>query len=307
MPVDPSSRPPRGTLATLLEEDIAQLLPAKGARDRGILTQLGGIDAGRVASLDAEVATFGRAPECTHRFDLASLSRLHARVVRQGGEWVLEDAGSSNGCFLNDQRVTRAALRDGDRIRLGSSVTLRFQLVDLEEERALTSLYESSVRDGLTGAFNRKHLEERLAAELSFSARHATTLAVVMTDLDHFKKVNDTHGHLAGDHVLRTTAGLLRQAIRNEDMLARYGGEEFVIVARGIALANATQLAERLRASIARAPVDFQGTKIPVTLSAGVATLACCGEPWTAERLLGLADDRLYRAKEGGRNRVVAT
>lgn len=299
--------PPRSVAPTLLEEDMSRALAQRGARDRGVLTQVDGTDVGRVASLEGDLVTLGRAPECTHRFDIPSLSRVHARLLRQGGEWALEDAGSRNGCLLNDQKVTRATLRDGDRIGLGTSVTLRFRLVDVEEERGLKALYESSVRDGLTGAFNRKHLEERLSAELSYAKRHGTPLAIVMCDLDHFKRVNDTHGHLAGDHVLRTTAGLLRQTLRNEDMLARYGGEEFVVVARGVALPNATLLAERLRGAVAAARIEYEGSAIPVTLSAGVATIACCGGPPSPEALLALADDRLYRAKESGRNRVVAS
>jgi len=130
-------------------------------------------------------------------------------------------------------------------------------------------------------------------------------LAVVMADIDHFKKINDTYGHQVGDEVLKATAAAMRGAIRTEDLLARYGGEEFVVVARGVDVRSAMQLAERLRIVAERNQVTAEGASIARTISAGVATLDCCGADATVERLLGLADERLYRAKESGRNRVV--
>jgi diguanylate cyclase (GGDEF)-like protein len=276
--------------------------------DRAVLVQMAGLGAGRVCALDGgEEVTLGRAPTCTHSFDEASLSRVHARVIRQAGEWVIEDAGSSNGVFVNESRLPRAVLIDGDRVRLGSAITLRFQLVDEQEEKALVRVYESSVKDGLTGAWNRKYLDERLRGEIAFAIRHQTQLAVLMCDIDHFKKVNDTYGHQAGDAVLQATASVMRGALRAEDLLARYGGEEFVVVARGVDLKGGTLLAERLRMMTERKPVDTEGHSIARTISVGVATLECCGEERTLERLIGIGDERLYRAKETGRNRVVAS
>jgi diguanylate cyclase (GGDEF)-like protein len=179
-------------------------------------------------------------------------------------------------------------------------------MVDEQEERALVKVYESSVKDGLTGVWNRKYLDERLASELAFAVRHpAAQLAVVLADIDHFKKVNDTYGHLVGDEVLKATAGVMRAAIRTEDLVARYGGEEFVVVARGVDLKSATQLGERLRVVAERNQLQVDGKVLTRTISAGVATLECCGADKSVERLLGLADERLYRAKETGRNRVV--
>ncbi len=234
------------------------------------------------------------------------MSRVHAKLVKDGGSYVLLDAGSSNGVFINDVRIRRATLNDGDRVRLGSAVTLRFQLVDEQEERALQKVYESSVKDGLTGTWNRKYLDERLRGEVAYAIRHGSPLAVVIADIDHFKKVNDTYGHLVGDEVLKATAATMRAALRTEDLLARYGGEEFVVVARAVELNSAAQLAERLRILTERRPVAVDGHTIARTVSAGVATLACCGGERSVERLLGIADERLYRAKEAGRNRVVA-
>jgi diguanylate cyclase (GGDEF)-like protein len=311
MPPDqPPSLPPqriRPPAVTLMDEEESRT--ARRARlrlpDRAVLVQMAGLGAGRVCALDGADVTFGREPTCTHAFDEAGLSRVHARVTREAGEYVVTDAGSRNGVFVNESKVQRAVLVDGDRVRLGAAVTLRFQLVDEQEEKSLQRVYESSVKDGLTGAWNRKYLDERLRGEIAFAQRHQTQLTVLMCDIDHFKRVNDTYGHPAGDQVLKATAQVMRSALRTEDLLARYGGEEFSVVARGIDLKSGVLLAERLRMMTERSPVVADGETITRTISVGVATLECCGDERTSERLLAIADERLYRAKEGGRNRVI--
>ncbi len=117
--------------------------------------------------------------------------------------------------------------------------------------------------------------------------------------------MNDTHGHLAGDAVLKHMGALVKKVIRPEDILARYGGEEFVVIARGIDAPNAVLLAERLRAAVEGEPIFFEGKEIRITSSGGVASLACCGAMRDRNTLLGTADKRLYAAKSGGRNRIV--
>jgi diguanylate cyclase (GGDEF)-like protein len=293
-------------MATLLDEvELREFQqPTISHQGRAILTQMTGLEAGRVCGLDGADTSFGREATCTHTFDEGSLSRVHARVIRVGAEYHVEDAGSRNGVFVNDERVARASLHDGDRVRLGSAVTLRFQVVTEQEHQALVRVFESSVKDGLTGAWNRRYLDDRLLGELGFAKRHRTALAVVLVDIDHFKKVNDTHGHQVGDAVLKATAETMHSAIRVEDVLARYGGEEFLVIARGLDLTRGVQFAERLRIIVERSPVVVQGTSIRRTISAGVATVECCGADWSSECLLRIADERLYRAKSGGRNRV---
>jgi len=280
---------------------------APAARSLGVLTVVGGLQTGRVLPIPpGQEITLGRADGCTYRMDDASVSGTHVRIVIVAGTHVLVDVGSTNGSFVNDLRVEQpVTLKDGDRVQLGSATLLRFSLVTAEEEAALRKMYEAASRDGLTGVFNRKHLEERIDAEIAYSQRHQTELSLVMIDVDHFKKVNDTHGHLAGDAVLKSTAQTLLRGIRTEDVLARYGGEEFVIVARGVPVMAAGLLADRLRQTIGKAEVLFGGTKIRVTVSAGVASLECCQGKIDKATLLGLADSRLYKAKQTGRNRVV--
>lgn len=285
---------------------VVDVSPAS-IRRKGVLTVVGGAHAGRILDLpQTETISFGREPTCTYPFEDASLSRTHAMVMWVAGECLIRDAGSTNGTFVNDARIDKAhKLSDGDRIQLGLGTVLRFAFVAPQEEAALRNLYDASVRDGLTGVFNRKHFEERLAAELNYAAQAQSPLSLILIDVDHFKRVNDNHGHLAGDHVLKEVARRITTALRPEHLLARYGGEEFVLVCRNTPIDEALALAEHLRKLLAHHPVDIGKGTIPITASLGVASLSCCATDPNREALLGTADGRLYRAKEAGRNRVV--
>lgn len=300
------------------DTEITDLLEGAGSpsraqpKDRPVLVRLDGVDAGQVSSLDGIPLTIGRHPGNRLRINDMGISRFHARVVhRQGATW-LEDLGSQNGTFVTraetsklEERVSETRLQDGDVIQLGQRVGLRFALLDREQEQLMRQLFESSTRDALTGAHNRKHFDDRLRSELAYALRHNASLALIMIDIDHFKKVNDTHGHQAGDQVLKQTARGIAQRLRAEDMFARFGGEEFAVILRGVNLAGAARLGERLRATVAALPSVHQGTTIPVTISLGCATLACCQDKSEAA-LLQAADRRLYLAKRLGRNRVVS-
>jgi two-component system, cell cycle response regulator len=286
---------------------MGPIVPPLATRSRGILTVIGGADGGRVLSLPpGEIATLGRGEACTHRFDDASVSGQHARIMVIDGSFVFQDDGSTNGSYVNDALSRQAvALRDGDRLRLGTSTLVRFSLVDEQEEKALKQVYEAALLDALTGALNRRALEERIEADLAAANKHGLELSLLMFDIDHFKKVNDTFGHLAGDAVIRAIADLARRSVRAGDTLGRYGGEEFVVILRGIGLSGGVEIAERLRAAVAQHPVAFEGRQIPVTASGGVASLACCGAARNRTQLLSVADARLYKAKQGGRNRIM--
>ena len=272
-------------------------------RDRGVLVESGGVFAGRPHLVGTQL-TIGRSPDCLLRVDDDSLSRSHARITLVGREYVLEDMGSLNGCQVGDRRVARAVLRDGDRLRFGANLSMRFQMVTDDEQRSLVRIYEAGLRDALTGLANRNRLEEHLRAELSFAGRHGTELSLVMADIDRFKLVNDTHGHLAGDAVLKHVASVLAATVRTEDLVARFGGEEFVVIARATSLAGAAQLAERLRSAVEQEPARARGLCLPVTASFGVASVKAEDRP-TFDSLLRRADERLYRAKAQGRNCVV--
>jgi two-component system, cell cycle response regulator len=275
-------------------------------RSRAVLTITSGPDVGRVISLVRGEVTFGRSEECGVWFSDPSLSRVHAQVTYAVHEYVLTDRASTNGSFVNDRKVlSPTALRDGDHVRLGAETTLRFSMVDENEEQALRQMYESAARDALTGVSNRKCFDERLAAELAFATRHGTPLCLTLVDIDYFKRINDGFGHQAGDAVLRAVAAVLVRSIRAEDMVARYGGEEFAVIARGADLRGAGIMGERLRHNVSQEDVEHQGQRLRVTCSVGVASLACCSKDRDKAALIALADTRLYRAKQLGRNRVV--
>ncbi len=168
---------------------------------------------------------------------------------------------------------------------------------------AMSSLEEMSVRDGLTGVYNRRHLETCLAQEVARAERHDVPLSVLMFDIDHFKNVNDTYGHQAGDDVLKAVAERTQNKLRASDVCGRYGGEEFTVILPNTDLQGAGQMAERLRRVISEAPVAARELSVPISVSVGVSTLR---HPGTApELMLKEADVALYRAKSGGRDRVV--
>lgn len=177
------------------------------------------------------------------------------------------------------------------------------RILDLQEEllQAREALREQATHDGLTGLLNRTSILEKLDDELSRAARDGSSVSVLMVDLDRFKSVNDTHGHLAGDAVLREASSRLRSASRRYDSVGRYGGEEFLVVLPGCETAAAAVQAERLREAIAGIPFRADSRPLPMTCSIGLA----CSSHCAPEVLIREADDALYQAKANGRNRVV--
>jgi two-component system cell cycle response regulator len=294
---EPSTRTTDATLATAL--------PAKQTV-RAILTVISGASAGRVHSIGDGITVIGRAREAQLRFDDAGVSRTHARVTfLGGGRYLLEDLESTNGTFVGGERVQKAELGSGDRVNIGPHVTISFSIVDSQAERMAHELYESAVRDTLTKAHNRRYFIERLGSEIAYARRHSTPLSLVLFDLDHFKRINDAHGHLAGDAVLREVAALVTRMIRLEDVFARFGGEEFVVLTRGIEHEGAGRFSERLRAAIESLEIVAEGAEHKVTISAGYATVSeLSPAERNAEALIRLTDERLYTAKTGGRNRT---
>jgi diguanylate cyclase (GGDEF)-like protein len=286
-------------------ETERRLVTASRASDeRATLTVLTGMEAGQVYSLAETGCTIGREPGVEIVVDDQAVSRKHARILPMAGGFFIEDLQSTNGTFVSGTRVARVELSPGDRIQLGPNLVVRYTLIDGTEEALQRRLYESSTRDPLTGAFNRAYLGERLLAETSHARRHKSELTLLMIDLDAFKRVNDEHGHLAGDAVLQAVAQLLLHVVRVEDVLARYGGEEFVVLLRATTLDGAARLAERLRAAVSKERVAVDGKELSVTVSIGAAALSELPADQGATELLAVADARLYRAKIAGRNRV---
>ena len=161
------------------------------------------------------------------------------------------------------------------------------------------------MRDPLTGLYNRRYLEETMGRELPRARRLGESVGVIVIDIDHFKRLNDTFGHDAGDFVLERTGELLRAATRNSDIACRFGGEEFAVILPGATLLVARNRAEAIRAALESLEIDFEGKPLgPLTISAGVASMPPHGQDWTYA--LQQADRALYTAKQAGRNKVVA-
>jgi two-component system, cell cycle response regulator len=246
----------------------------------------------------------GRDAACAVRLPADDVSRRHARVIPDvAGGHLVEDLGSTNGTFVNGARVERRHLAGGDRLDLGPYAA-RYVAGGDGAARELERLAALALRDPLTGLANRRAFEDALARELARASAAGVPLAVVALDIDHFKRVNDAHGHAAGDAVLAAVAARGAAALRAGDLLARVGGEEFAALLPGASLAQARDVAERIRARIAEAPIGAGGAALEITASLGCAALA----PDDADEgpLLARADARLYEAKRAGRNRVSA-
>jgi two-component system, cell cycle response regulator len=277
--------------------------PVEGKRDRAYLVVLAGSSVGEMYKVEGEKTILGRGGRAQIRLLDEGISREHAAIVIEGGRVYLEDMGSTNGTYCNGLKVERKELVDGDKILVGSTTILKFTYHDNLDEIFQKQMYESALRDGLTKAFNKKYFTDRLESEFTFSIRHSTPLALVLFDIDFFKKVNDTHGHQAGDYVLTDISALLTATLRAEDVFARYGGEEFAVICRGSDSSQAQVVGERLRKAVEAHKFVFEGKHIPVTISVGIAVIPD-ETVKIASDIVALADKALYASKRGGRNRV---
>lgn len=233
--------------------------------------------------------------------DLDSVSRRHARIRMEDGKWTVEDLGSTNGTYVNDDPVESVPLANGDILRVGSSI-FKFLSGTGIEASYHEEIYRMTIVDTLTGTNNRRYLIDFMDREIARSVRHGRPLSLLLIDIDHFKKINDEHGHLTGDDVLKGVCRRIRTRVRKEELLARYGGEEFAVVLPETSDTDAGKLAEEYRDLVAKDPFDCETATVTVTISIGVATVE--GEEVDAETFIKRADDRLYEAKREGRNRV---
>jgi diguanylate cyclase (GGDEF)-like protein len=279
----------------------ALLVPSMRPKGPGrpVLVMIAGPEIGKRIDLDKGEVEIGREPGLTVTLDSDGVSRHHAVIRKIAGHLVISDPGSTNGTFVNDTRITTHQLADGDQIKIGKVV---FKYV----EREVEAQYHVQIQmlasiDGLTGAFNKRYFEDTFGRMVAGRNAESTPLSLIVFDIDHFKKINDTRGHAAGDAVLKQLAQIVRAQLREKDVFCRIGGEEFAVLADGTALAAARTAAEFVRGAIEMHDFMFEEKRIPVTASLGVAE----HEPGeTSEAFFKRADARLYEAKHGGRNRV---
>jgi diguanylate cyclase (GGDEF)-like protein len=254
--------------------------------------------------LETSPMRVGRGAESHIVLEGDSVSRKHAHFEQRNGAWYCIDDGSTNGSYVNDEQIMREQrLENGDRIKIGPTIFKYLSGQDVESQYH-EEIYRMTIIDGLTQAHVKRFLLETLDKEIMRARRHSRDLAFLMFDIDHFKKINDVHGHLAGDFVLKEVARIVMGRIRRDEVFARYGGEEFGVVLPETNLEGARALAEGLREKIEASRFTFQNEQIRVTISIGVSQLT--DQDRTSMDLIRHADAKLYDAKRSGRNRVCA-
>ncbi len=281
---------------------ILGLLERVSADSESCLVQIHGPNLGKKYVLDAEEFTIGRDMKNSIVVDLDNVSRSHAMVKTRQGRSYVHDLGSTNGTYLNDEEVLEeTSLRSGDFVKVGGAI-FKFLSGGNIETLYHEEIYQLTIVDGLTQINNKRYLMEFLEREMGRCHRYNRALSLIMIDVDHFKNVNDTHGHIAGDFVLREVAQRVKQRIRKEECFARYGGEEFAIVMPESGPDNARRFAEKLRKIVADHSFVFEGKEMSVTISLGVADMTA--EMTEPAQFIKAADENLYEAKKAGRNQV---
>jgi two-component system cell cycle response regulator len=277
----------------------------------------------------------GRDQGCNLVLQESFVSRRHAVIESRKEGLFVEDCGSTNGTLVNGKKIERERLYGGEVIRIGNiamtfsagdqeildeddTVFLEHMLNDLKDQvddslakdklselgekffKKKQKLSDLAYRDQLTQLFNRRWFDENLAREVERSRRYGNELSLIIMDIDHFKAVNDTHGHQKGDDVLKTVSAIIQESSRSTDLISRYGGEEIVVILPETPLYQAVHAAERYRTQVAARSEPM--STIKVTISLGVAS----GKSLGGEDLLHEADKALYEAKKNGRDRVYA-
>jgi diguanylate cyclase (GGDEF)-like protein len=267
------------------------------------LVVLHGGDIGKRYPLEKPEMILGRSPKAEIRIDAEGISRKHAKLFLRGGHVYIEDSGSTNGTFVNDQQITDTQLHDGDYLKVGDTV-LKMVSGSSIDSKFQDDMYRLTTIDSLTQAFNKRYFLQRLDDELKRCLRYGREVSLAMFDIDHFKKVNDTYGHQAGDTVLRDLSKNVANLVRVNDVFCRYGGEEFAIILPESSLDDATVACEKIRKAIEEYTFSHNDTQIPITISIGVKTLDPGAGDITPNEMIEAADKLLYEAKQQGRNRV---
>ena len=271
-------------------------------REPACVVVVNGAQLGLEARIDENPLVIGRAEDCGLVISNTSVSRHHCRIFRDGSGYAVEDLGSTNGCFVNGERVQRLGLRDGDRLRAGQC-ELKFFGEGSAEASYHRELLNHAVFDALTGFYNRRQSREMLEHAFDRGRSEPGRLHLMILDLDHFKPVNDRHGHLAGDRVLAGFAALVKATLGPDCVAGRLGGEEFVVFSAQQSINEFRALAERIRTGLERAELPIDNGHVRITVSIGIADQSM--EMRAAADLLRDADGALYKAKLGGRNRIV--
>jgi diguanylate cyclase (GGDEF)-like protein len=259
-------------------------------------------DLGKRHVLQKDAMSIGRDRDNDIVLDSDSVSRRHAKVEHRDRAFFVVDLDSTNGTFVNDdpEPIAMCQLRRGDQIKVGDTIFKYLSGSDVEAQYHET-IFNMTITDGLTDISNKKQLDTVLTKEIPRALRHGRELSLMMIDIDHFKEVNDTYGHLAGDTVLQSLSAILQKRLRPDDELGRYGGEEFCAILPETPLDGAVKIAEELRRLVEQHAFVVEGEQIKITISIGVSELK---KGMDVKAFYKSADEMLYQAKRTGRNRV---
>ena len=238
---------------------------------RPCLIMIKGDFIGQVYELGKDVTMIGRSDDVDLVLSDISISRKHAMIVDRVDGFHVSDLASTNGCWVNRDRVSEPTmLGEGDKVTLGE-VVFKFTFQDEDDTQYHMLLRNMAIKDGLTRVFNKRYFSEVLEKEFDYNKRTKVGLALIFFDIDHFKQINDTWGHPAGDFILKNLAQLIESDARGYDVFERYGGEEFVFLLRGAPLVAAVALAERVRSEVEEHIFSYDGIDLKVTISLGVS------------------------------------
>jgi diguanylate cyclase (GGDEF)-like protein len=293
-------------LDTDVKTRITNLANVAVAPDQGdciVIIYSKDLDLGKRYVLSTPRLQIGRGQENGIVLESDSVSRKHAVIELRAGKWWVADLGSTNGTYVNHQPVQEHPLAKGDLVKIGDTIFKYLAGSDVESLYH-EEIYRMTIVDGLTQVHNKRFLLEALEKEIARARRYDRPLAILMFDIDHFKQINDSYGHLAGDQVLKDLAAIVTGRIRREEIVGRYGGEEFLIVLPETDAKGAAELAEQVRKLVETTEFVFDKERIPVTVSIGVGGLA--SRNIDVNGFIKMADENLYRAKREGRNRVVS-
>jgi len=288
-----------------LNEIAREKIPKQQGQQKFYLIIVYGDNVGKIYPLDKNTITIGRSDEFDIQLPDSSCSREQAIIeFNDNNKPVLKDLDSTNGTFVNGSKITEINIEDGDKIMFGVSSVFKFAIQDSLEAEFQMKLYESSINDHLTGAFNKKYFLDTLSKEFSYSLRHQSSLGLLMLDIDFFKKINDTYGHIVGDIVLKEVVKRIENNLRNEDILCRYGGDEFAVIFRDFKSGFVKITAERIRLFFDGKSINCKDHKVNISVSIGTATIDNENVS-TPEDMIEIADANLYQAKHSGGNCIV--
>ncbi len=289
------------------ESETLETKLEKARKTPACLVIIHGSALGKQFLLSEQDMLIGRQVQCDIPISHRSVSRRHARVLRnEGGRFSITDLGSKNGTRVNDEELSAGEplpLRDGDFVRVGN-VILKFIA-----EGSLENIFHAEMKDlasvdDLTKVYNKKSIMGSLEEGFKVAKIMGDPFSIIIFDIDNFKSINDQFGHAAGDYVLGEIPKALKGVTRQHDHIGRFGGDEFLIVLRNTSLSNACTIAERLRSRVEKRIFRYEGEEFQITISLGVASADSLTP--SADSLFKIADKANYNAKRDGGNRVSA-